>query len=97
MKDLKFDPVIQLITGKFEKIRVGSNLKEVFVPHKRNPNPPITEILKGNKDLSREQVLVKERLVQPRFFIDREVFVKTESEKDMLKTRKSLHKKSKAA
>lgn len=92
-RDLNFDPVIQLITGKWEKVRVGSTLKEVFVPFKTNKYPSINTMLKDNKDLSREQVLIRERLTQPRLIIDRTVFQKTESERDVLKSRKSIWKK----
>lgn len=94
IKELRSDPVFQLITGKFEKIKIGSSVKEVFVPSKRNPHPTILELLKRERHSSRESILVREGLMQPRVIIDRSVFTKTDLEKDMLKNRKSIYKKT---
>lgn len=92
LKQLKFDPVFQLLTGRFEEVKIGSNVKQVFVPSKRNPNPTILELLRKEKDMSKESILIREGLIKGKFFLNTDVFVKTETERDILKSRKAQWK-----
>lgn len=83
----KFDYVIGLISGRFESVKIGDKFYQEFVPMVENKHPTLHRVL-ANSDLSRQQVLEKERLINPSLIINRDEFSKSEVEKKSLKIAK---------
>ena len=53
-----------------------------------NPNATLNELMRNNKEMSREQILVKCGLSQPKYSIDIDVFKKSHNIKDYKRAHK---------
>jgi hypothetical protein len=91
------DYVIGLITGRTEEqiieTEFGPKLIQSFVPSKRNPNPPLSQVRDERAGrFSEDQIMVYEGLRHRRMFIRYGSFAKSPKEKRELKKAKQKHK-----
>lgn len=86
---------VGLISGSVKKVRdIHGKIIQEFVPSKLNKYPTLHTLFERNQNLSQQEVLEREGLINPPVKIDNSVFSKSRSEKRHLKHLKKLHNTS---
>jgi hypothetical protein len=90
---LKHDYVTQLLTGRFDTIKIHSGTKQVFIPNKINKYGTLRELQINKEGIPTQKLKEEEGIILLPININRLEFKKETKEKELLKKMKSQFKK----